>query len=78
LLARTLGISPYIVGLALIGIGTSLPEIAASIHAARTGHIDLVLGNVFGGNVFNICIGLGLPMLVKPIRVAPTGLQDIS
>jgi cation:H+ antiporter len=58
-LARTMGISPYIIGLNVIGIGTSLPEIAASIQAARTGHIDLVLGNVFGSNVFNICIGLG-------------------
>jgi cation:H+ antiporter len=77
-LARTLGISPYIIGLTVIGIGTSLPEIAASIQAARTGHIDLVLGNVFGSNVFNICIGLGLPMTIKPIRVAPPGLHDIS
>jgi Ca2+/Na+ antiporter len=68
-LAHTMGISPYIIGLTVIGIGTSLPEIAASIQAARTGHIDLVLGNVFGSNVFNICIGLGLPMIVKPIRV---------
>jgi cation:H+ antiporter len=76
-LARSAGISPYIISLTVIGIGTSLPEIATSIQAARRGHVDLVLGNVFGSNIFNICIALGLPALIREIRVPPSGLSDI-
>ena len=49
----------------------------ASIQAARKGYTDLVLGNVFGSNIFNICFGLGVPMLFKDLRVLPSALNDL-
>jgi cation:H+ antiporter len=76
-LARAAGISSYIISLTVIGIGTSLPEIATSIGAARQRQVDLVLGNVFGSNIFNICIALGLPALIRPVQVPSSGLNDI-
>lgn len=76
-LARAAGVSSYIISLTVIGIGTSLPEIATSIGAARRGQVDLVLGNVFGSNIFNICIALGLPALIRPIHLLQSGLNDI-
>lgn len=75
--ARSAGISSYIISLTVIGIGTSLPEIATSIQAARRGHVDLVLGNVFGSNVFNICFAIGLPAVIRGIRVPAASIRDI-
>jgi cation:H+ antiporter len=76
-LARTAGIDEYIISATVIGIGTSIPEIATSIGAARRGQVDLVLGNVFGSNVFNICLALGLPALIRGVRLPPRGVHDL-
>lgn len=76
-LARAAGISSYIISLTVVGIGTSIPEIATSIQAARRDEVDLVLGNVFGSNVFNICIAIGLPALIRPIGVPETAIRDV-
>lgn len=75
--ARHAGVSEYIISATVIGIGTSIPEIATSIQAARRGEVDLVLGNVFGSNVFNICLAMGLPALIRGIRIPAPGLQDL-
>jgi len=75
--ATHFGVSKYIIGLTIVGVGTSFPEIMASIQAARKGYTDLVLGNVFGSNIFNICFGLGVPMLFKDLRVLPSALNDL-
>jgi cation:H+ antiporter len=64
-----LGIPDFIIGLVIIGPGTSLPEIASSIQAARRGHADLVLGTAFGSNKFNLLFGLGLPALIRPLAI---------
>ena len=75
--ATTFGVSKYLIGLTIVGIGTSFPEIMASIQAARKGYTDIVLGNVFGSNIFNICFGLGVPMLFKNLEVAPAAISDL-
>jgi cation:H+ antiporter len=67
--AMRIGIPEFIIGLVLIGPGTSIPEIASSLQAARRGHADLVLGTVFGSCLFNLLLGLGLPALFQPLVV---------
>lgn len=67
--AGTLGIPEFVIGMVIIGPGTSLPEIASSIQAARRGHADLVVGTVFGSNLFNLLFGLGLPALIVPLAI---------
>ena len=70
-IAGRLGISDVLVGLTLVAIGTSLPELSASISAARSGHEDICVGNIIGSNLFNILlIGGGVASLV-PIPVEP-------
>lgn len=76
-IARAAGVSDYIIGVTIVGIGTSLPEIATSIQAARRGQVDLVLGNVFGSNVFNICIALGLPAIIRVVPVPASAVRDL-
>jgi cation:H+ antiporter len=76
-LAAAAGVSSYIISLTVVGIGTSVPEIATSVQAARRGEVDLVLGNVFGSNVFNICIALGLPALIRRVTVPRSALDDV-
>lgn len=76
-LARLAGVDEYIISATVIGVGTSIPEIATSIQAARRGEVDLVLGNVFGSNVFNICLALGLPALIRGIKLPSSGINDL-
>ncbi|MEM7791180.1 MAG: calcium/sodium antiporter, partial [Verrucomicrobiota bacterium] len=71
-IASRLGVSETLIGLTIVAIGTSLPELAASVAAARSGHGDICAGNVVGSNLFNILlIGGGVATLV-PIPVAAT------
>lgn len=77
LLASALGIDPYIIGLTLVGIGTSLPTIVASIQAAKKGYIDIILGNVFGGNIINIGLGVGLPAVFHNLKLDQNAVDDI-
>lgn len=74
-LARDLGISERVIGLTMVAIGTSLPELASSLVAARKGETDLVLGNVVGSNVFNVLCILGVTSLVRPMDVDGTAAQ---
>ena len=73
-LALTLHIPEFIIGLVIIGPGTSMPEIASSIQAARRGHPDLVVGTAFGSNLFNLLFGLGLPALIRPLAIEETAI----
>lgn len=66
-IAEALSISTVVIGLTVVAIGTSLPELATSIVAARHGQSDLALGNVVGSNIFNILGILGLTACVQPI-----------
>ncbi|RFC61963.1 sodium:calcium antiporter [Fulvimarina endophytica] len=68
-IARDLGISEAVVGLTIVAIGTSLPELATAIVAARKNESELVLGNVFGSCIFNILCILGITAIIMPIPV---------
>lgn len=69
-LARGFGVPEAVIALTIVAIGSSLPELAASITAARRGHSDMVLGNVIGSNFLNIVLGLGLVSVFKEISVS--------
>jgi len=68
-IAQSFGISDLIIGLTIIAIGTSLPELAASIVAARKGEHDLAVGNVVGSNLFNTLAVVGLAGVIQPMSV---------
>lgn len=65
-IARYFGVSDLVIGLTIIALGTSLPELAASIAGVRKGEDDLVLGNIIGSNIFNILAVLAMPGLIYP------------
>ncbi|HMU92868.1 MAG TPA: calcium/sodium antiporter [Anaerolineales bacterium] len=69
-LAAAFGISPLVIGLTIVAIGTASPEIAVSLQAAANGQVDLTLGNVLGSNIFNILFILGVTSIVAPIAIA--------
>jgi cation:H+ antiporter len=68
-IARDLGVSELVVGLTLVALGTSLPELAASVAAARRGEDDIAVGNVIGSNMFNLLGVLALPGIIAPGQV---------
>jgi cation:H+ antiporter len=68
-IARAIGISETVIGLTVVAVGTSLPELATSVVAARRGEAGLALGNILGSNVFNILAILGLTAAIVPIPV---------
>ncbi len=68
-IARTFGISEAVIGLTIVAVGTSLPELATSVIAAIKGQREIALGNVIGSNVFNIFAILGITALIAPIPV---------
>lgn len=69
-LAALFGISPLVVGLTVVAIGTSTPELAVNVQSAYSGQADLALGNVVGSNIFNVLFILGICAVVLPLRVA--------
>jgi cation:H+ antiporter len=77
-LALKLGISEGIIGVSLVAIGTSIPELAASIISALKKEKDLSFGNLVGSNIFNIGSVLGLTAMVKPIHITETKLIDVD
>ena len=74
-IATALGVSERVIGLTMVAFGTSLPELAASVVAARKGEGDLILGNLVGSNIFNILSILGLTAVVVPIAVSADSLR---
>lgn len=70
-IAEALGISDLVIGLTIVAIGTSLPELAAAIASAIKGEHDLILGNVIGSNLFNTLAVLGLPAMIAPGLIPP-------
>lgn len=65
-IARSLGVSDLVIGLTIVAIGTSLPELATSVVAARNGEPDIAIGNVVGSNLFNILAVLGISGVIGP------------
>jgi len=76
-LAEALGAPPVIVGMMVVAIGTSLPELVTSILAAFKGDPDLCVGNVIGSNIFNAMFVLPVSALIHPLAVPPGGSLDI-
>ena len=66
-IAAALGVSDLIIGLTIVAFGTSLPELAASVAAARKGEHDIAIGNVVGSNMFNILAVIGIAGAIQPI-----------
>ena len=77
-IATTFGMSNTLIGLTIVAIGTSLPELVTSIVAAKKGEADLALGNVIGSNIFNILLVLGISSTVHSIKVEFDSIIDTS
>ena len=74
-IARSLGVSDLLIGLTIVAMGTSLPELAAAIVAARRGEHDIALGNVLGSNLFNTLAVVGIAGAIHPMAVGPEVLS---
>jgi len=70
-IARDFGIAEATIGLTIVAIGTSLPELATALVAAMRKHSDVIIGNILGSSIFNVLAILGLTAMVSPIAVAP-------
>ena len=68
-IARYFGVSDLLIGLTIVAVGTSLPELASSLTAVRKGEHDLVLGNIIGSNLFNTLAVVGLAVVLRPLAV---------
>lgn len=75
-IARMLGASETLIGLTIVALGTSLPELVAAVTAARKGETDLAIGNVVGSNVFNILLVLGITSTITPVPVSAAAQMD--
>ncbi len=76
-IAISLGVSKGLIGLTVVAVGTSLPELSASVLAARRGEADLAIGNVVGSNIFNVLFVLGLTASIHPVPVPEDGHVDL-
>jgi len=78
IIGASFGISELFMGLTVVAIGTSLPELITSVVAARKGHADLSVGNIVGSNIFNIMAILGISSLISGITVSEQVLVDVG
>lgn len=77
-LARDWGISERVIGITIVSVGTSLPELAASVSAALKKHEDISLGNLVGSNIFNILAVLGITSLIQDLQVQSSQLLSFD
>lgn len=77
-IAHSLGVSDAVIGLTIVAGGTSLPELATSVVAARRGNSGIAIGNVLGSNVFNILMILGLTGLISPMAIQGITTVDLA
>ena len=75
-LARIVGVSERFIGLTIVALGTSLPELFTSVNAARKGNADIAIGNIVGSNIFNILFVIGTTGLVTPVPFAHKYILD--
>ena len=76
-IAEKLGLSQNLIGLTVVALGTSLPELVTSIVAARKNEVDMALGNVIGSNIFNILLVIGVAAAISPIAFIMENVFDI-
>ena len=74
-LAERLGMPEFIVGLTVVAVGTSMPELSVSVMSAVKGNSDMAIGNVVGSNIFNIYVILGLCAMLSPIVFSQTNIR---
>jgi len=77
-LAKAVGVSEFLIGLTVLAIGTSLPEIVVSVYAAFTGNPELAAGNVVGSNITNVALVLGAACIVSPIVIDRSIYRDVK
>ena len=77
-IAEAAGVSEVIIGLTMLAVGTSLPELVASIMAIRQGHVELAIGNIVGSNIFNLLLVLGVTNVVRPFSIPSGGHIDLG
>ena len=75
-IAQILGMSERFIGLTIVALGTSLPELVTSVTAARKGNADIAIGNIVGSNIFNILFVIGTAALIIPVPFTPGFLMD--
>ncbi|MDO6681981.1 MULTISPECIES: calcium/sodium antiporter [unclassified Oceanobacter] len=75
IIAHNFGVSDLVIGLTIVAIGTSLPELAASVASALKGHHDIAIGNVIGSNIFNLLAVMPVPGLIATVAVEPMALH---
>ena len=68
-IATQLGVSEVVIGLSVVAVGTSLPELAGTVSAARMGHKEIAVGNVIGSNIANIFLVMGVLAMINVVRV---------
>ncbi len=76
-IAQSLGVSEKVIGLTIVAVGTSLPELATSIMAALKKNADIAVGNIIGSNIFNILLILGCSAVIRPLKFDPIFNNDI-
>jgi len=76
-IARNLGVSEWLIGISIVALGTSLPELTSSLIAAKKGHGEMAIGNVFGSNIFNILMVIGTVSLIKPLTIGEEIYADL-
>ena len=76
-LARRFGVPELVIGMGVVAIGTSLPELAAGLMAALRGHMELAIGNVVGSNVFNLLLVLAVTVCIRPMEIPAGGMTDL-
>lgn len=74
-IAARLGVSPLMIGLTLVGFGTSTPELVTSLQAAFAGSPGLAVGNVVGSNIANVLLILGVAAVIAPVAADPTAFR---
>lgn len=74
-IARKAGLSEFLIGMTIVGIGTSLPELVVSLNGALQGNADIAIGNVIGSNLFNVLLILGVTAIISPIGISRENLQ---
>lgn len=77
-IAAALGVSQTLIGLTIVAVGTSLPELATSVVAARRGKADIAVGNIVGSNIFNVFWILGVSAIIAPLRFQPAMNVDLA
>ena len=77
-IAQSFGIDETLIGLTIVAMGTSLPELVTSIVAALKGETDIAIGNVIGSNIFNILFVLGVSVIINPIEVSLFSIYDAA